>query len=1067
VPFRPIVLLVPSAAAAVEIPRRLAAARGAVAGLYPLTVPAFARALAEPFLLGRGLKTWHSGHAALLAARLLQDEAARPAAPALLRTLVVETPRAPAAVALGRTLGELRRAGVAPARLSALADAGGATGDDAERVRLVARAYRAFHDEVEGRFADAATLLRAARERLPEARWLDGAEALIAADLELEPLEWELVDALAARLPVRFIERALPAGLRAGSFRGRAAPRAAAAAFADTTLAVLEPPPMPAGLRRLQEQLFEPPAGEAVRDGAVALLTGPGEAAEVRAIARRLLREAERGVPFEDMGVVLPRPDTYAPLFSEVLERAGIPYRLHPSQPLRHGRAARSLLLLLRCRGLARPAVMEFLTFAPVPFAFLLGDDTEARPALWDAISREAGIVSGLPRWILGLRAFGESQHAEAALFADDPERQARLLQRAAEGERLLRLVELLSATLDALSGVGSWPEWSERLTTALDQWIGPEDDRAVLAGVVADLAALGDLSDRARWDEVEAVLEARLQWERMPLRRQEGGAVHVGAIDAIAGLPFRVLAVPGLVEGGYPGVVRPDPFLLDGDRQALAGGGAPPAPTPPSAGGRRQLSLFDALAAPAPASPPSMLEPGASLPTTQDRVLEARRLFHRALSQATERLILSYPRADPRTARERLPSLFFAAAAQALAGRPLSTDDLAAWVEEDDPVALEPDDALDVTERDRARVRRGGAEAVRALAAASPFFRGSHLAAHERWSSRLTAHDGLVWPLPPDLAARIDPLRAGRPISASALARYATCGFLYLLEHVLRLEPALEPEERIGLDPLERGLLFHEVAETFLRERRDAGELPVQDDEKNRARLLEIARQQVQALIAGSPPRHRLIWDLYWSAFEELLRDFLRREAGNTRLGRPAYFEVSFGLRVPPTREPHSAEPLEIDLGEGRTLRVAGKIDRIDVREDQTLVLRDYKSGKVPWRDDSMFRGGRQLQIPIYVLAAQKLLPGQTVSFAFLDYVDKGRPVTFDLAEVTGETFRKLLGHLTQAMAGGRYVQEPTACQWCDFTAACGPRPLLELRRRYKIRDPRVQEYVRLRDYR
>jgi hypothetical protein len=39
--------------------------------------------------------------------------------------------------------------------------------------------------------------------------------------------------------------------------------------------------------------------------------------------------------------------------------------------------------------------------------------------------------------------------------------------------------------------------------------------------------------------------------------------------------------------------------------------------------------------------------------------------------------------------------------------------------------------------------------------------------------------------------------------------------------------------------------------------------------------------------------------------------------------------------------------------------------------------------------------------------------------------------------------------------------------CQWCDFTAACGPRPLLELRRRYKLRDPRLQEYLRLRDYR
>src|SRR6185369_1339152 len=120
---------------------------------------------------------------------------------------------------------------VAPPRIEALAAKGGATEDDAERLQLLARTYRRFHDEVEGRFADAATLLRAARERLGEARWLDGAEALIVDDLELEPLEWELLDALAARMPVRHLERERPPGLRSGSFAERASARLMPAAW--------------------------------------------------------------------------------------------------------------------------------------------------------------------------------------------------------------------------------------------------------------------------------------------------------------------------------------------------------------------------------------------------------------------------------------------------------------------------------------------------------------------------------------------------------------------------------------------------------------------------------------------------------------------------------------------------------------------------------------------------------------------------------------------------------------------------------------------------------------------
>ena len=102
---------------------------------------------------------------------------------------------------------------------------------------------------------------------------------------------------------------------------------------------------------------------------------------------------------------------------------------------------------------------------------------------------------------------------------------------------------------------------------------------------MIADLGGLGSIATRAPWSEVEQVIEARFEWERLPLEPLEGGAVHVGALDAMAGLPFRVVAIPGLVEGGYPGVFRPDPFLLDSERMALrvqdlaCEGGSPPAP--------------------------------------------------------------------------------------------------------------------------------------------------------------------------------------------------------------------------------------------------------------------------------------------------------------------------------------------------------------------------------------------------------------------------------------------------------------------------------------------------------
>jgi len=1103
VSLRPLVLLTPSQAAAVELPRRVASTGRAIAGVYAMKPLDLARALAEPVLLGRGLSPWTSGHDALVAARLLAETDN-----AGLR-FPEGTPRAPVAAALARTLAALRRAGIPAARVAGLASAPGATPDDARRLAGLSRLYDGYRELVHGRTADPVAILAAAREGLSSARWLEGAEVLIADDLELEPDEVELIGALAARFPVRVLRRALPPSLRLHSFRGRLAAHGVREAdWAETPLAAAAPPEPPASLVRLREWLFEPPGGtETGRpgDGAVELVTAPGEAAEVRAIVRRLLGAAARGVPFEEMGVVLPRPEAYAPLFADLLTRVGLPHRLHPSLPLRFGRAARSLLLLFRCRGLERPAVMEFLTFAPVPFEVLLGPDVAARPASWDHTSREAGIVSGLSRWIVGLRAWAEAE-SEAASSERDPDRRERRLRHVADAEALLRVVELLGATLDGLAGEAAWPEWVDRLRTVADQWLGPERDREAVLEVIADLGGLGSIATRAPWSEVEQVIEARFEWERLPLEPLEGGAIHVGALDAMAGLPFRVVAIPGLVEGGYPGVFRPDPFLLDSEREALrvqdfgnAEGGSLPAPggsisTAVSLEGSvsearvpvpvrvvssrkpAQLDLFSESASPPspPASPgPASVSspspapsptPGA-LPTTQDRLVEARRLFHRAVSQATERLVLSYPRVDARSGRERLPSLFFAAAAATLAGRPVAGAELDQMVTEDDPLQLPLENAVDAGERDRFRMRRDDGAAT-AIAAGSPFFQKSLLASKARWSGRLTRYDGLVLEEDSELGQKLDPLHARHPVSASRLAVYARCGFQYLLQNVLRLQPAPEPEERRRIDPLERGDLFHRVAEAFLRERRDQAELPVTDAEPRRERLREMAEEALQGLVAGSPPRFTLLWEREKRRFHETMQSWLTSEAAGAAKATPAHFELSFGLGMAPdAAEPHDPEPLEIDLGDGRSLRVSGRIDRIDRRLEGGLVLRDYKTGRAPKDDGGLFRGGRQLQIPFYVLAAEKLFPGEVVVDAFLDYVDGGRQVAFRPEHVTGPAFRGLLRDLVDLVARGVFVQEPSACDFCDFTVVCGPKGLLQRRQGYKLRDPSLQAYLRLRD--
>ncbi len=1037
----PCILLVPSLAAAVELPRRLSSAGPvghALAGVYPFRVLDLARAVAEPALLGRGLGAWDPGHGAFLASRLLDE------APGL--GLDPDVPRGPVARVLARTLEALRMAAVEPSRLAALASSGRFP-LEAGRLSAIADLYRRFHEATEGRLADPATLLRTASAHLAGTRWLRGAMVVIPEDLELEPLEKEFVAALSRAVPVRRLEQAVSPPLVPQSFAAWAAAEGIASVpWSATLLGPIAPPAPPAGLARLRTRLFAPPEGPAVRDGAVELLTAPGEAAEVRAIVRRLLRQASRGVAFEEMGIVLPRPDEYAALFGDILDRCGIPFRLHPSLPLRTGRAARSLLLLLRCRSLSRPAVLELLTFAPIRWDRVLPEASAPALASWEETSRNAMVTEGIERWRKGLSVYAAAKRREGGAHEAE-ERRAGALRRADEALALLGVVEALASTLSTLAGEATWPTWSARLLSAFDAWVGEERDRQAVAEVLSDLAGLSRLASGATWAEAETVLEARLERERLPMDPPPRGGVHVGALDAMAGLSFRYVAIPGLVEGGYPGVMRPDPFLLDAERTALVAGPAP---------ARRQLSLFDDDGTAAPEA----------LPTAQDRVLESRRLFHRAVRQATEMLLLSYPRADPRSGRERLPSLFFVSAATALEGRPLDMAALGSLLAEDDAREIDIGEAVDAAERDRSRMWTGGSEAAVAIASGAPFFKGSLLASGGRSRGELTPYDGLV-DLAPERGEALDPTAPGRTVSASRLRVYADCGFQYLLRHVLRLEPVEEPEDRMGLEPMERGTVFHEIAELFLREQRRRGQLPVQNTPALRARLREIAEESLGRLVEGTPPRFQLLWDMERARLHDLLDKWLAREAASPR-GTPAHFEVGFGVpKDPASDEPHSAEPLEVDLGDGRTLRVSGKIDRIDVKDDGSLVVRDYKTGRAPKDDGGLFRGGRQLQIPFYVKASERLFPGRSVSEAFLDYVDGGRMVAFDPARATGEEFVAFLRSLTEAMASGLFLQDAAACRFCDFTRVCGPQPLIAGRQQWKKRDPRAARLFRLKEAR
>ena len=51
--------------------------------------------------------------------------------------------------------------------------------------------------------------------------------------------------------------------------------------------------------------------------------------------------------------------------------------------------------------------------------------------------------------------------------------------------------------------------------------------------------------------------------------------------------------------------------------------------------------------------------------------------------------------------------------------------------------------------------------------------------------------------------------------------------------------------------------------------------------------------------------------------------------------------------------------------------------------------------------------------------------------------------------------------------MGHGVFMQEPSACTFCDFKSVCGPNPVLESRkRRRRVHDPLARKVAELKQF-
>lgn len=899
------------------------------------------------------------------------------------------------------------------------------------------RDFAALWDAVEQRLRalrlyDAADLTAAAAAAAPADHWLAGAATLLIYGFyDLNELQRRLVAACAAVRPA------------AGFFPF--VPEAPAFEYAKPTFdwflaqgfrPQAEPEPEAQDeLAALRRNLFAPPARDTAHRGRLHIVSAPEEIREVRALVREALAATRAGTPLPRVGILLRQTATYAPLFAEECAAGGLDAYHHDPPPLATTRAGRTLLMLLHLleSDFARLDVMDFLTYAD------LAVEGPAATGDWDLLSIQAGIVKGRGQWLPRLAAHRRA--LEAIGHEDEnPRRTAELLE--ALGQLEAFLGDLIPA-IEAIPQTASWSELTGAVLALFRRFVRPSADREAAAEALAELAAL-DATGQPADAPTLARLARELLENRRPPRAPFGsrGPVVADLLEC-RGVPFDLVCVPGLVEKGFPALPSQDPLLSDRERAALN-------------------------------------KAGLRLPLKSERAREERLLLRLAVGAARERVVLSYPRLEPGSGRERVPSHFLLRAVEAVTGTRCTNATLGGFAGHETLGAsafapADPERAWREAEYDLAvagAALAGGSGAELAyLATLSPTFAAARRAEERRWGeTAFTPYDGLL-----AAEAARDALRGllgPKPwqMPPTALERYAACPFRYFLKHVLGIEPLAEPEAVRRLSGLDKGRLLHTILHRALRQARDAGRLPLRLDAQEA--LLALAREEFDAFeklgLVGLPA----LWNLERRALEGDLRRFVLDEVADVSGYVPTHFEAAFGT-------PRGAGDLASDrgliqdLGPPGPIEIVGRIDRIDLTADGSHGrVVDYKTGAQAGlcRKDPL-AGGTALQLPLYLKAAELLVPGATMDAALYRHVtERGgyEDTAFtrdDYAELEDRLLR-ILATIVEGIGAGRFfagVAAAQQCRSCDYRDVCGVAAEAAARR--KLADEAVRAYLAMRE--
>jgi ATP-dependent helicase/nuclease subunit B len=700
----------------------------------------------------------------------------------------------------------------------------------------------------------------------------------------------------------------------------------------------------------------------------IVLLDAIGTEGEIELIARQIHKLYAAGeYRYSDFAVLFRQIRHYAPVIASVFARYGIPAEVHERDQLKFSSwiaAASSLLSIFR-EGWRREDVFAFLKSG---YTRQWGKNT-SKDAEWLALLEQRAFLEGvagmreawLADWTRGPReelAEFNKRKSEAFKALAEVEDGFRAAKTAEEHVRIFKravyetfgILEISDRYTTFTRRDAACVKRFEALLEEIQSYFlkrGPHNGRHCEEPRRGDVASSLRKSEIAssqfsikNLEKIGTALASNIKPEESQapsarndimfesfadhflglveldvysLHERDKNRVQVYDVSLARQKEYKVVFVAGLLEKVFPMQVREDPLLSDWERKLMNGG---------------------------------LKHPLAERLPRQD--IE-RLFFYMAVTRAKERLYLSYPHLDFE-GKESLPSFYLEEVKDLFGGRlPVIRQDLAKPF---------PGPGEAITRRE---LEASVVGALRTSTETDPALQG----ALAQLAADLRSRDRLLAALEPVEAKILDKkiLEGGyfeiEETSPTRLETYAKCPFRYFADKILKLQDTGE-----DISAMQKGSILHHVLQQYF-------------DPKRLSSTKETVEQFIEREIAEGLKRHPMIWtEPYKEALDRselfrMLLDFLQFETERLKTSsfKPCRVEYAFGE----FGDDHDAPALEIE-GEGRKIKLRGRVDRIDTdRDGKFAVVMDYKrSYKFKAANLEL---GTALQLPLYLLAAEKHL--------------------------------------------------------------------------------------------